>query len=203
MKINLVLIFAALVYLGSARGDVTGVALSSNIGENISTSLGTTLQITFTTSNGAPSFFLNSLKLVTGGFTDEAKFSLVSYADAGTNITSTYVDGPIGFSTFDFVGAGFNTTLAASTQYTLYVSNLSTGYSTGNTSTLISGIAPLNFTGSQTSDSRSADTFFRFELLATAVPEPATMILTGAALAAGAVGAYCKRRRKVKTEVAG
>jgi len=38
--------------------------------------------------------------------------------------------------------------------------------------------------------------------LYTAVPEPGTMILTGTALAAGAVGAYFKRRRKAKAEVA-
>jgi hypothetical protein len=36
----------------------------------------------------------------------------------------------------------------------------------------------------------------------TSVPEPGTMILTGTALAAGAVGAYFKRRRKAKVEVA-
>ena len=35
-----------------------------------------------------------------------------------------------------------------------------------------------------------------------AVPEPATMILTGSALAAGAIGAYFKRRRKPQTEIA-
>ena len=34
------------------------------------------------------------------------------------------------------------------------------------------------------------------------VPEPATMILTGSALAAGAIGAYFKRRRKPQTEIA-
>lgn len=34
------------------------------------------------------------------------------------------------------------------------------------------------------------------------VPEPGTMILTGTALTAGAIGAYIKRRRKIKTKVA-
>ena len=36
----------------------------------------------------------------------------------------------------------------------------------------------------------------------TSVPEPATIILTGSALAVGAIGAYFKRRRKPQTEIA-
>ena len=38
--------------------------------------------------------------------------------------------------------------------------------------------------------------------LTVAVPEPASMILTGSALAVGAIGAYFKRRRKPQTEIA-
>ena len=43
--------------------------------------------------------------------------------------------------------------------------------------------------------------FFKADLAIT-VPEPATLILTGSALAAGAIGAFFKGRRKVSTEVA-
>ena len=51
---------------------------------------------------------------------------------------------------------------------------------------------------------RSGDTNMAAYLYydSTSVPEPATIILTGSALAAGAIGAYFKRRRKPQTEIA-
>ena len=198
MRTKLALMFAVLVGVGSARADVTGIALSNTGTAGASTLGATTLQIQFTTSSGGASFGLTSLKLTNvGNAADLVGFSFDSGFASFTNIDAT-VGG--GFSTFDFVGAGFNQTLAASTSYTLYVRNLlTTTYSTTTSSSLTSGTAPLNFTG--TAFDSGSGTYANFELSAS-VPEPATLILTGSALAAGAVGAYFKRRRKVSTEVA-
>ena len=198
MRTKLALMFAVLVGVGSARADVTGIALSNTGTAGASTLGATTLQIQFTTSSGGASFGLTSLKLTNvGNAADLVDFSFDSEFSSTTNINAT-VGG--GFSTFDFVGAGFNQTLAASTSYTLYVRNLlTTTYSTTTSSSLTSGTAPLNFTG--TAFDSGSGNYANFELSAS-VPEPATLILTGSALAAGAVGAYFKRRRKVSTEVA-
>ena len=198
MRTKLTLMLAVLLGVGSARADVTGIALSNTGTAGPSTVAGTTLQIQFTTSNGGASFKLTSLKLTNANNTaDNVGFSFNSDFSSTTNIEATVGSG---FSTFDFVGAGFNTTLAASTSYTLYVRNLITGtYSTTTGSSLTSGTSPLNFTG--TAFDSGSGNYANFELSAS-VPEPATLILTGSALAAGAVGAFFKRRRKVSTEVA-
>ncbi|MCY2943550.1 MAG: PEP-CTERM sorting domain-containing protein [Planctomycetota bacterium] len=198
MRTKLALMFAVLVGLGSVRADVTGIALSSTGTTGASTLAATTLQIQFTTSSGGASFGLTSLKLTNASNAgDNVGFSFDSGFASTTNIDATVGSG---VSTFDFVGAGFNQTLAASTSYTLYVRNLlTTTYSTTTSSSLTSGTAPLNFTG--TAFDSGSGNYANFELSAS-VPEPATLILTGSALAAGAVGAYFKRRRKVSTEIA-
>ena len=198
MRTKLALMLAVLLGVGSARADVTGIALSNTGTAGASTVAGTTLQIQFTTSSGGASFGLTSLKLTNVGNTaDTVGFSFDSAFSSTTNIVATVASG---FSTFDFVGAGFNQTLAASTSYTLYMQNLSAGtYSTTTSSTLTSGTEPLNFSG--TAFNSGGGNYANFELSAS-VPEPATLILTGSALAAGAVGAFFKRRRKVSTEVA-
>ena len=198
MRTKLALMFAVLVGLGSARADVTGIALSNTGTAGASTLGATTLQIQFTTSNGGASFGLTSLKLYNANNTlDNVEFSFDSGFSSFTDIGAA-VGG--GFSTFDFVGAGFNQTLAANSSYTLYGRKLLIEtYSTTTGNTLTSGTAPLNFTG--TAFDSGSGAYANFELSAS-VPEPTTLILTGSALAAGAVGAFFKRRRKVSTEVA-
>ena len=161
MRTKLALMFAVLVGLGSARADVTGIALS-NAGSSTSTVAGSTFQIQFTTSSGGASFGLTSLKLTNANNTaDSVDFSFDSGFASASTIAATVGSG---VSTFDFVGAGFNQTLAASTSYTLYLREAGAGiYSTTSNSTLTSGSDPLNFTG--TAFASGDSNYAKFELM--------------------------------------
>ena len=180
---------------GSNRADVTGIALSRIGGTSVANSnVLTTFAITFQTSNGAPVFNLNSLTM-NSTTADTAIFSFNSDYSVSSSITSSSNSGSY---MFDFTAANFGQNLSALTTYTIYIKDLNQGIY-GTTDGLIeSGSSPLNFNGTTTSDHTSdGKTYYNnFALTATAVPEPGTLILTGATLAAGAVGAWWKRRRK-------
>lgn len=191
MRLFICMLFAFGCIAGPSRGDVTGIALSRTTGTAGSNNSLATFNINFTTSNGGDSFSLNKIILYNANATaDTVDFSFNSDFSNASSIAATHSGG---LSTFNFVGATFSQTLAANSAYTLYVKELGTGiYGTSN-GLISAGAAPLAFSGSQTVDNNT--TFYtKFELYAT-VPEPCTLVLTGAALAAGAVGVWRKRRR--------
>ena len=184
-------LFVALVaFMGQARGDVTGIALSRT-GSSTADSNVFNSSITFSTSTGGASFLLTQIKLYTTS-SNTVSFSLDGYITS-SEIAPTITDG---IGTFNFVGAEFNQTLAANTEYTLSVglSDFLYGTSTGS---IQAGVSPLNFSGSQNIDhtTDSTDYYTKFELYAS-VPEPGTMILTGTAMVGGMVGAWWKRRQQ-------
>ncbi len=191
--------FAGLTF--QTKADVTGLALYRTSGTTAANSNAlTTFDITFGTSNSAAGFLLNSLKMWSGA-SDTADFSYYSNFSQYSTITSTNTGG---ISTFDFVGQHFNTfigTLNPTTTYTLYTRNLNASAYTTTTGSIVAGTDPFAFSGTTTVDHTADATNYynKFELYATAVPEPATLILTGMTLAAGAIGAGWKRRRKRST----
>ena len=191
--VGLLVCFSCLA--GSSRADVTGLALSRIGGTSTANSnVLTTFAITFQTSSGASYFNLNSLTM-NSTTVDTATFSFNSDFTASTTITSSLSSGS---TLYNFTSANFGQNLAALTTYTIYIKDLNTGIYGTTDGNIASGDAPLNFNGSTTSDhiSDSKTYYNNFALEVTAVPEPGTMILTGATLAAGAVGAWWKRRRK-------
>jgi hypothetical protein len=192
--VGLLVCFSCLA--GSSRADVTGLALSRIGGTSTANSnVLTTFAITFQTSSGASYFNLNSLTM-NSTTVDTATFSFNSDFTASTTITSSLSSGS---TLYNFTSANFGQNLSALTTYTIYIKDLNAGiYGTTDLASTTSGVAPLNFNGVTTSDhiSDSKTYYNNFALEVTAVPEPGTMILTGATLAAGAVGAWWKRRRK-------
>jgi hypothetical protein len=143
-----------------------------SIGSNTSFALSVTLKDNSENQIGSP---------VSGAYTattaGDSNFVLtgLSQLNAGT----TYL--------LQIQGSSLGGTLATSTLY---------GTQTGSVFQNIynSNASPFEYIGG------TDQPFFSMDV--TAVPEPGTMILTGTALAAGAVGAYFKRRRKAKAEVA-
>lgn len=190
MRHFICMLFAFGCFASPSRGDVTGIALSRTTGTEGTANSLTTFNITFMTSNGGASFGLNKIILYNADATaDTVDFSFNSDFSNASSIAATNSGG---LSTFNFVGATFNQTLAANSEYTLYVKALVTGKYGTSDGLISAGAAPLAFSGTQTADHTTYYT--KFELYAT-VPEPCTLVLTGAALAAGAVGVWRKRRR--------
>lgn len=189
MRHFICMLFAFGCIAGPSRGDVTGIALSRTTGTAGTNSLAT-FNITFMTSDGGASFGLNKIILYNASPTaDTVDFSFNSDFSNASSIAATNSGG---LSTFNFVGETFNQTLAANSTYTLYVKDLVTGIYGTSDGLISAGAAPLAFSGTQTVD--HTPYYTKFELYAT-VPEPCTLVLTGGALAAGAVGVWRKRRR--------
>ena len=177
------------------RADVTGIALSRLGGTSTANSnVLTTFAVTFQTSNGASNFNLNSLTM-NSTTVDTAIFSFNSDYSNSSTITSVITGDT---ASFNFATPNFGQNLSALTTYTIYIKNLNSGIYGTTDGTITSGTSPLNFNGSTTVDhnTSSKDYYNNFALNVTAVPEPGTLILTGATLAAGAVGAWWKRRRQ-------
>lgn len=185
------MLFAFGCIAGPSRGDVTGIALSRTTGTAGTANSLATFSITFVTSDGGASFGLNKIILYNESATaDTVDFSFNSDFSNASSIAATNSSGE---STFNFVGATFNQTLAANSTYTLYVKELGTSIYGTSDGLISAGEAPFNFSGTQTVD-HNTTYYTKFVLYAT-VPEPCTLVLTGAALAAGAVGVWRKRRR--------
>lgn len=192
----LVVVACFALMAGQSRADVTGIALSRSGGDTSANSNAlTTFAITFQTSNGASNFNLNSLTMNSGA-TDTASFSFNSDFSIASTISSVSAgDGYL----FNFTAANFGQNLSALTTYTIYIKDLDAGIYGTTDSAITSGISPLNFNGSTTVDHNTSgkDYYNNFSLNVTAVPEPGTLLLTGTTLAAGAVGAWWRRRRKL------
>lgn len=160
----------------TVTNDDTGINLDTNI--------------YFSTSVN-PSNLTHLILFGTAGQTIYAKFNLTgTQSDA---ITATEVSsGQYSFDLSTVVG----TSSMAPAIYTFEIRDFNVGaalFTTSNatmTTVNSSGFVGEGYDGST----------FQFQFETTAVPEPGTLILTGSALAAGAVGAYFKRRRKARTE---
>ena len=197
MRTKLALMFAVLVGLGSARADV--VHLTNVIdGSNLTNLTGLFIKLT-TTGSGA--FQLTSLQLSSVKTDNGIGYSLTLATGgaingiSGSNLTSAA--GLITFNNSNTFGAG---------DYWLAITGLSFAYGKGVSSTLTASPSNLGVSNGLLVDAQGGTTgttghIFKADLAIT-VPEPATLILTGSALAAGAIGAFFKGRRKVSTEVA-
>ena len=130
--------------------------------------------------------------------TQTGTFSVVAFNAAGDRKT-----GGENTITWD---SSFTGTLIASKAYTVTIGMGSSGLDSLGFRTINTGAYSLasGITDYWASPVRSGDTNMAAYLYydSTSVPEPATIILTGSVLAAGAIGAYFKRRRKPQTEIA-
>ncbi len=196
MRTKLALMFAVLVGVGSARADV-GITPTASIVANAAAS---TQNFSFTTTGfsgskisgiGLYNLGIGSLSGVvitlTGGIVSQAGTFSVAGSSAGTENVITW----------DNVFS-----LASSTTYSITIDSTSDFRSIGTASSSYSVSGGISDYWANPVNNATTDVGIKLYYDPASVPEPATMILTGSALAAGAVGAFFKRRRKVSTEVA-
>lgn len=117
---------------------------------------------------------IDASTLWTGGYTNQATFTGFTHYELAANTryayqlnTSGLTSGQVAFN------AGALTNSTTTGQYRFYSSNGGTSYDLTGDYNILSGFVDV-----------------------TAVPEPTTLVLTGGALAAGAIGAYFNRRRR-------
>ena len=198
MRLKIALLCALVLPLGTAKADVVTL---SNGADTLTTATGS-LFIKFTTK-GTGAFQLNTLTLNIGSLTEtDIAYNLQNSAGGTINgisgVDKTITNGLLTFGNANLFGEG---------TYWLEITGIDSGYTRGasadltsNTTSLIDSMAPGLVTG-RNSTAAEGSSLFQANLSVT-VPEPATIILTGSALAAGAIGAYFKRRRKPQTEIA-
>jgi hypothetical protein len=200
-KFALMLVFAGLVFCGNVRAQIPVVGIKPNASLT-SAQATTTSTINFNTRlsgskitglglyrYGSSTFTeqLNSIVTLTDGTsTQTGKFNLLTgYAGAGSQIGITWDGG---------VSTGV---LESDKSYSLVLSsltNLGEFNSIGTTAYEVQpGISDFWSSPTRGADSNAAISLYYDPA---SVPEPGTLILTGSALVAGAVGAYLKRRRK-------
>ena len=201
MRLKIALLCALVLPLGTAKADV--VALSNSVASDSPTPMTTdsSLYIKFTTS-GTGAFQLGTLTLAGGAGNDGVSYALKDSSNQIINGISDTVamSGQVLTFKTDLFGAG---------TYWLEVTslNMATGYYQGNSTALTGGAFGVGngllvlSNGATTDAGVSGVNLFQASLTVN-VPEPTTMILTGSALAVGAIGAYFKRRRKPQTEIA-
>ena len=207
MRLKIALLCALLVPLGTAKAGVT--SFSNNNGSGTQGTL-TSFIIKFTTADLAGSAFsLGHINIRGTGVANTGNITATLYnassVQVGTQISGTYTHD----QNFDLSGIGLfgnNPTDG----YRLQITGLDIEkYHVGNAAALTAGhtgdvaaqAASFVTTLAGGTVSNDGDTF-SIQSFTVSVPEPATMILTGSALAAGAIGAYFKRRRKPQTEIA-
>ena len=194
MRLKIALLCALVLPLGTAKADVVtlenAVSGSSKAGS-------TYLYIRLVTS-GTGAFQLGTLTLNGSSANDEMNYSLKNSSGDTINSISGTVTSSNGIFTIN------NANLFGSGTQWLVIENLvASAYNLGNSATLSGGASNVSnglLTSNFGVDTAPSDIFQAS--LTVNVPEPATMILTGSALAAGAIGAYFKRRRKPQTEIA-
>jgi hypothetical protein len=197
-KFAMLLALAALVVGGNARADVVGLNNAADSTFDFDTPRSTIVLMSFRTTGLSGNKFTGISFVGLGSYSGQLTATLTK--DGGSSSTSDLTYSSAG-SIINFeTGAGKigSTIWDASSDYTLEI--IMTGITTGadiNTSKTINNSIPDWIA----SASGAVENDAAYTLYA-AVPEPGTMILTGSALAAGAVGAYFKRRRKAKAEVA-
>ena len=184
----------ALAPMGDLKADVVTLANTAGTQKNNTTSLFIRL---VTTGSGA--FQLGTLNLF-GTASDPVSYALKN--SSGTTINSiagnvTMSNGSLALSS-NLFGAG---------TYWLEISNLvNNTYTTSSSATLTASSVPSGITsvtagevsGVNSITAETGRNIFQASLTVN-VPEPATMILTGSALVAGAIGVFIKRRRRLQT----
>ena len=201
LKFAFLLAIAALITGGNASGQapIVGIRPSATPASAAAT---TTATLNFNTrlagskitgiglyrySDRTISEQLNSIVTLSGGtYTQTGKFQLLSnYAGDGSAIGITW-DGGVSDGILE-TGKSYSLVLSS-------LGNLGQFNAIGGTSYRVeSGISDF-----WSDPTRGADTNAAVALYydPASVPEPGTMILTGSALVAGAIGAFIKRRRK-------
>jgi len=198
MRLKIALLFVSLGLMGSVRADVT-------------------LGITPTSPTGNAAASTNGFSFNTTGFSGSKISGIGLYGIASqtslTGITININSGTF-IGTFGLAGGSDgqgnaitwttgNGVLAASTTYNVSISNFTIGnfLSIGSdTYSVQSGVSDYWSVAGITPTSTDLAISLYYD--PASVPEPATMILTGSALAVGAIGAYFKRRRKPQIETA-
>ena len=207
MRLKIALLCALVLPFGTAKADVTTFSNNNATAGGTQGTL-TSFIIHFKTKDLVGSgFSLGVINLRGTGTANSASITArlynISGAQIGATVTGAYTSG----NNFDLSGIGLfgnNPTDGLS----LEITGLDTGkYNVGNAAALTgdnilaanTGRFVTSLAGSNTAGDAESFSVASFTV---AVPEPATMILTGSALAAGAIGAYFKRRRKPQTEIA-
>ncbi len=212
-KLNLIVLMAAICAGGSVRADVAGLTAATDGGNTYTYAQNAVIGrfdfsttgnsgnsftgISFAglfTSLGTPNIYYTQsvdVKLYTSDNTLRGT-STINYTDT-VSTTNTYSLAGVG-------GVGAYQWLASTSYYVTVDANDSGVISRASTGTsLTNGIPDWINTATQVANASSVNGA-AFTLYA-AVPEPTTMVLTGTALAAGAVGAWWKRRRKTASQV--
>jgi hypothetical protein len=199
--LGLLLAFAALAVTGNSRAGVVGITpkgISSNTAS-------TSSDIMSFNTTGLGGSRISGLSLYGSGNAAEtgARFSIT---DGTTTHTGTF---NIGADTSDanelaITWDGGNWNLLANKTYTISLTIAHTSKylkigTSGAAYDVTSGIS--DYWASPTS-AHINHVAIQLYYDPASVPEPGTMILTGTALTVGAIGAYIKRRRKIKTKVA-
>lgn len=189
------LALALLAIPGVSRADI--VTLSNSAGSSQTTN--TSLFIRFSTT--ASSNQLTSLTLFNGpGSADAVAYTLKDSSGSTVNSISNSSQSFDSSGLLTFSGAGLNSFGAGT--YWLEVTGLQ-GYKQGASATLSSDNPLISNglmdTGVNNNTGASGVNLFQVSFQVTAVPEPATLILTGSVLAVG-FGASVVRRLRKKSE---
>ena len=217
-----ILLALLLVLSPQVRSEIVYNGTLSTRGNNGSASSGTIWGETFTSATYVSRVSSISLYLAKGtgsGTISVSVYAVTPYTDGSTSgyvstgtalSTSSSIDsstlwsgayvGEATFTNFTYYNLAANTRYA----FQLNTSNLTGSISINagvpnNSTTTGQNRYYSNNGGSSYSITGNYNTLSGF-VNVTAVPEPATLILTGSALAAGAVGAFIKRRRKAFQE---
>ena len=206
MRLQIALLFVALGLMGSVRADVTlGISPTSVTGNAAATTQGFGFVSTGLTGSKISGIGLYATGDKTGLTGLTITLSSSGAAGSGTQ-TGTFGlgggdDGQGNAITWTS-GSGL---VVGSTTFGVTISGggftVGDFYSIANdTYSVQAGIS--NFWSLEGISPTSTNLAMSLYYDSTAIPEPATMILTGSALAAGAIGAYFKRRRKPQIETA-
>lgn len=204
IHLKIALLCALFVGFGNVRAGVVGISPATSPPTNTAA---TTQSFTFNTTG------LGGSK-ITGigfyGFSNAASTSILgcdlggALTQSGTfNVLANTVGEENGIAWGGGTGA---LALTASSTFTISINFASSGLTAGSFRQMgsVNYAVAAGITNYWANPVKNADTDMGVYLYysAASVPEPATMILTGSALAAGAIGAYFKRRRKPQTEIA-
>ena len=190
--------FAVLVGVGSARAGVVGISPTTGIGSGTAAS---TQNFSFTTTGFSGSeisgiglySLIGSSKTgvtitLTGGVAEKTGTFNVAANSNGVENTITWSGGAFG--------------LAKETTYSITINETTDFRRIGTASSSYSVSTGISNYWTNPVNTAATDVGITLYYDPASVPEPATLVLTGSALAAGAIGAFFKRRRKVSTEVA-
>ena len=200
-KLAMLIVFALLAM--GPRNSKAGV-----VGLQTTSATSTQSQIVSSSSSGQSLLFIRfSTTGNSGNKLTSISFSSLNLAINSTALTAYLYenDAEKANSVLTFTGSGNQLNFGDIANYSLQSSKSYQLSIRTNVATSISGYQSTN--GSVTNSipdwisTASQDTNSAAFTVYAAVPEPGTMILTGSALVAGAIGAYIKRRRKSKSQV--